>query len=215
MISKVTPGCKASRVVQVYSQRDDVPRRWCSNRVESAKKAVTLTMSIGVAVQLCLAGSGLTQELSFPHDSVPGCSPDSSCVSTSSIMSPRSFMPPWIFGPLPQEEAYRQLMLELGRLEAVIIEADEQAGFVAAEVPVTVGRAGHTYDEVQFIFREGQYVLFRSKSKESRPDPPFCLTPGCINGPANRTRMAALRDALGWSNLETDEDKQWQQLLLH
>ncbi len=48
-----------------------------------------------------------------------------------------------------------------------------------------------------------------------RPDPPGCWVPGCINGPRQRARMEALRDRLGWLNLESDEDKEWVPLLLH
>lgn len=55
----------------------------------------------------------------------------------------------------------------------------------------------------------------RSESHVSLPDLPFCMKPGCINGPRQRDRMAVLRDTLGYSNFETDEDKQWQQILMH
>ncbi len=57
--------------------------------------------------------------------------------------------------------------------------------------------------------------MFSSNSIANSPDPPFCLTPGCISGPGNRGRLEALRDQLGWSNLETDEDKKWVQIMLH
>ena len=59
------------------------------------------------------------------------------------------------------------------------------------------------------------HAICRSESHVRLPDMPFCMTPGCINGPRQRDRMAALRDALGYSNFETDEDKQWQQILMH
>lgn len=47
------------------------------------------------------------------------------------------------------------------------------------------------------------------------PEPPFCLKPGCINGPRCQERMNRIRDMLEWSEFETDEDKQWQQVFLH
>ncbi len=74
---------------------------------------------------------------------------------------------------------------------------------------------GGSYDELQLRLQEGGVVLFRSQASTDRPFPPFCISRGCISGPANRGRMEALRDALGWAVLETDEDKAWQQLLLH
>ena len=42
--------------------------------------------------------------------------------------------------------------------------------------------------------------------------PNHCVVPSNL---VHRQRMESLRDALGWGNLETDEDKVWQQLLLH
>lgn len=68
---------------------------------------------------------------------------------------------------------------------------------------------------MEFVFREGRLVLFRSQSRVTLPDPPFCIVPGCISGPRNRARMASLRNSLGWGNMETDEDKQWVQMLMH
>jgi hypothetical protein len=65
------------------------------------------------------------------------------------------------------------------------------------------------------MFKDGGIVVFSSNSIANSPDPPFCLTPGCISGPGNRGRLEALRDQLGWSNLETDEDKKWVQIMLH
>jgi hypothetical protein len=70
-------------------------------------------------------------------------------------------------------------------------------------------------DELRFLLREDGTVLFSSRSPSRGPDPPFCLTPGCISGPGNRGRMQELLDSLGWQVLETDEDKEWVQILLH
>jgi hypothetical protein len=71
-------------------------------------------------------------------------------------------------------------------------------------------------DQLEVLLREDGTVLFRCEGLQGRlPDPPFCVTPGCISGPRQRGQLEALRDALGWSELETDEDKQWVQILLH
>lgn len=79
-----------------------------------------------------------------------------------------------------------------------------------------VAGASDDVDELQFIVRPDGVVVFRSEARRARPDAPFCLTRGCISGAANRQSMEALRDALGWSVYgETDEDKQWVQILLH
>jgi hypothetical protein len=58
-------------------------------------------------------------------------------------------------------------------------------------------------------------VCFRLAGAARRRDAPGCAGRGCINGPAQRGRLEALRDALDVSPLETDEDKRWVPLLLH
>ena len=39
--------------------------------------------------------------------SLASCRPDASCVSTSALSAPRSYMPPWLFAPILQSQAYR------------------------------------------------------------------------------------------------------------
>lgn len=94
-----------------------------------------------------------------------------------------------------------------------MVEVDEAAGFVVARVPLAPG--SKEYDSLQLILRPDGVVLFKSEASVNKPYPPFCLVPGCISGPANRQRLEALRDDLGWTVLEPDDDKQWVQILLH
>jgi hypothetical protein len=75
-------------------------------------------------------------------------------------------------------------------------------------------------DAVVFRLRPDGAALFRmaaTGAAAGRPDPPFCVTRGCISGPAERGRLEALRDALGWVALEPDggADAVWTQILLH
>lgn len=69
-------------------------------------------------------------------------------------------------------------------------------------------------DKLTFDVREG-LILFKSVREGLEFTPPFCLVPGCITGPSNRQSLEALRDRLGYSNFETDEDKSWNQIFLH
>lgn len=82
-------------------------------------------------------------------------------------------------------------------------------------MPPPAGKAD--IDVVVFKLRDDGVALFSSRSTVNRPDPPFCLAKGCISGPAERGRMEALRDALGWTVLEAEggEDARWVQILLH
>jgi hypothetical protein len=73
----------------------------------------------------------------------------------------------------------------------------------------------NTVTNKKMQFAQGNVVCYRSVSRVTIPDPPFCWWPGCINGPRNRGRLEHLRDELGWVPLETDEDKHWVPLLLH
>ena len=61
----------------------------------------------------------------------------------------------------------------------------------------------------------GATLCFRAAGARRRRDPPFCTGAGCVNGPPQRARLAALRDALDLSPLEPDDDKLWVPLLLH
>lgn len=77
--------------------------------------------------------------------------------------------------------------------------------------------SGGDADRVLFRLRDDGVALFSAQAEVNRRDPPFCLVPGCISGPVERARLAALRDSLGWAVLEADggEDAVWQQIMLH
>jgi hypothetical protein len=111
----------------------------------------------------------------------------------------------------------RNLLGQLEELHATVLTTNTADAdgvlYVLAQVPS--GSSGDSYDTVQVKLRDDGVALFKSEAARNTPDPPFCLTPGCISGPGNRQRMERLRDALGWTVLETDEDKQWVQILLH
>lgn len=109
--------------------------------------------------------------------------------------------------------ARRVLLDELKARSADLIRVDEDQGYVSARV--SYGGDSEDYDTLQFLLKPDGVVLFKSEAAVNRPSPPFCFTPGCISGPANRQRLEALRDDLGWTALETDEDKQWVPILLH
>jgi hypothetical protein len=93
-----------------------------------------------------------------------------------------------------------------------MVEVDAAAGYVSARIPLT---GSQDFDTLQFLLKPDGVVLFKSQSAANRPYPPFCFVPGCISGPANRQRLEALRDDLGWTVLEPDDEKQWVQILLH
>ncbi|KAG1680952.1 hypothetical protein FOA52_009911 [Chlamydomonas sp. UWO 241] len=172
---------------------------------------VSGSLAFALSVALLVAPSGAAAEADdAPSTSLTSCSPRAACVSTSALSAPRSYMAPWLFGPLSQDSAFKRLARELDDLGATVVQSDESAGVIVAEVPYDGGR---DVDDVQFVFREGGVLLFRSQARRSLPDAPFCFIPGCVNGPRNRDRMAALRDTLGWQQQETDEDKEWVQIL--
>lgn len=128
-------------------------------------------------------------------------------------MQPAQYLPPWLHQAGTQEAAFKSLLRELSARTAHIIEEDEGESYVSARV--AFGPGSKDYDTLQFLVKPDGVVLFKSEAAVNRPYPPFCLTPGCISGPGNRQRLEALRDELGWTVLETDEDKQWVQILLH
>jgi hypothetical protein len=111
----------------------------------------------------------------------------------------------------PPTALRRALLDQLQQQGAASISSEPSTGLVTAQLRSNWGAD----DQLRFVFRGDGVVLFSSSSAGNQADPPFCLTPGCISGPGNRGRLEALRDALGWSNLETDEDKEWVQILLH
>lgn len=109
---------------------------------------------------------------------------------------------------------HRALMDELHVRGGDISEVDAPAGYVAARVRFGTGE--QDVDALQFRLLPDGTVLFKSQAAGvNRPYPPFCFTPGCISGPGNRQRLEALRNDLGWTVLEPDEDKKWVQILLH
>jgi len=85
----------------------------------------------------------------------------------------------------------------------------------AAPVGAVTSTENLDVDDLQFVLREDGVALFRSQARQFHADPPFCLRAGCVSGPSNRGRLEDLRDALGWGVMETDEDKQWVQIMLH
>ncbi|GFR47782.1 hypothetical protein Agub_g9551, partial [Astrephomene gubernaculifera] len=162
------------------------------------------------------------------------CTAGSSCVSTANFLSPSQYLPPWSFDPLTSQQAKRQLLDELVvERGGIVVREDEPRGYIAAVVPYKLGpgRQQQPWDLLEFVFAsEGRTVTFRSEALPgglpgSQPLPglqlpavpprPFCWTLGCVTGPGNRGRLEALRDSLGWSSLETDEDKSWVPFLLH
>ncbi|GAX78547.1 hypothetical protein CEUSTIGMA_g5987.t1 [Chlamydomonas eustigma] len=177
----------------------------CIDRIETARIALIIS---SITTTLVLGHPAFAQ---VNPDGMPGCSPGASCVSTSALNSPSSYMPPWLFSPDTKREAFRRLMTELQAWNAEVLEADESAGYIRANVPGEYNDS----DDVQLLIKDESLVLFRSQAQRALPDPPFCFTKGCTNGPRNRSRMERLRDSLGWSNLETDEDKSWRQIFLH
>ncbi|GLC40247.1 hypothetical protein PLESTB_001309400 [Pleodorina starrii] len=144
------------------------------------------------------------------------CPPRTSCVSTANFMSPSQYLAPWSFDPLEPAQAKRLLVDEIRTRGGTVVQEDEARGYIAAVVPYQLGPGRQDEDVLEFKFTsDGSAVAFRSEARTNTPPPPFCWTPGCISGPGNRGRMEALRDALGWSSQETDEDKKWVQILLH
>ncbi|KAL3688627.1 hypothetical protein R1sor_014936 [Riccia sorocarpa] len=172
------------------------------------------------------------------------CDGGTPCVSTSAFRSPSRFMPPWsylnskesafadlvktlqrmvsdessILGSSPDSVLLSSLILILISLShhgshqgAKIVETDDDR-YVYATLRSSSGE--NDVDDLEFLF-VGNQVCFRSRSRKSIPDPPFCWWPGCINGPRNRQRLEALRDELGWISMETDEEKVWVPLLFH
>ncbi|GIL63907.1 hypothetical protein Vafri_17917 [Volvox africanus] len=144
------------------------------------------------------------------------CAARTSCVSTANFMSPSQYLAPWSFDPLEPEQAKRLLLDELGARGGTVIREDMDRGYIAVLVPYELAPGRQDEDLLEFVFiPNDRAVAFRSEARVNTPPPPFCWTPGCISGPGNRARLEALRDSLGWSSLETDEDKKWVQILLH
>ncbi|KAG2454273.1 hypothetical protein HYH02_001304 [Chlamydomonas schloesseri] len=158
---------------------------------------------------------GLHLETSGSEGRLLPCAPKTSCVSSANFLSPSQYLAPWSFDPKTPAAAKRQLLDELvGARGGRVVAEDEGRSYVALMVPYKLGAGKTDVDLLEFKFTDVA-VAFRSEAGVNIPPPPFCYTPGCISGPPNRARMEVLRDALGWSSQETDEDKKWVQILLH
>ncbi|CAK9870778.1 unnamed protein product [Sphagnum jensenii] len=153
----------------------------------------------------------LLPEVGLIEGRLRGCKGSAPCVSTSAFQSPSRFMPPWVYLG-NRDEAYNALKKALVQMDAKIV-TDDGSRYIYAFLPSGNSRVDDV-DDLEFLF-VGNVVCYRSVSRVTIPDPPFCWWPGCINGPRNRGRLEHLRDELGWVPLETDEDKHWVPLLLH
>ncbi|KAI8462896.1 MAG: hypothetical protein J3K34DRAFT_445950 [Monoraphidium minutum] len=131
-------------------------------------------------------------------------------------MSPSQYLAPWRFAPESREAAARALRgaVEDARGRVLREEAGPDSTMLLAELPIPGGAAP---DVLTFKLRGDGIAMFSAATTAGRAPPPFCATRGCISGPAERGRMAALRDALGWGELEAldGEDAVWLQILLH
>lgn len=113
---------------------------------------------------------------------------------------------------LSRAQAYSKLRSRLVERNATVT-VDEPGHYLQARIPY--GK-GVDVDVGEFLFVEdADIVVYRDSSVVNTPDPPGCMKFGCINGPRNRGRMDALRDASGFLSYETDEEKTWVPLLLH
>ncbi|KAL2630692.1 hypothetical protein R1flu_015378 [Riccia fluitans] len=169
-------------------------------------------MSFGLSLGFTLFTDGQFQDaqalveddgVGLVNGQLRSCEGGTPCVSTSAFRSPSRFMPPWSYLN-SKESAFVDLLKTLERMGAKIVETDDDR-YVYATMS-SPGGTENDVDDLEFLF-VGNQVCFRSRSRKSIPDPPFCWWPGCINGPRNRQRMEALRDELGWIPMETDEEK--------
>lgn len=94
-----------------------------------------------------------------------------------------------------------------GQGPGVTAKSGDEVWAVRAEVPSLSGPAGTAAAsarrdvlEVLLDDRPG-IAIFKAVGFEDRlyPWPPFCWTPGCINGPPVRGRLEELRKQLGWA----------------
>lgn len=179
-----------------------------------AAAVCTLMASQQTAVAWAEEAPSLQHQQAAP--AIAACKPKTSCVSTASFLSPSQYLPPWSFAPDSRDSAARALkrVLEDAGAESIQETKGEGSTTVQAVVPIP-GRPGS--DTVLVQLRDDGVALFSSRAAANRPDPPFCLSRGCISGPAERGRMEAIRNALGWAALEAEggEDARWTQILLH
>jgi len=143
------------------------------------------------------------------------CLPGESCVSTSSFKSPSQYLPPMQLPPgVSEDAAVAELAAYITAKGGRVLERLEEDGMGGRYLRSEMAFRGEV-DDVEWLFVGGGAVCFRAASREARAAPPGCLRKGCINGPRNRARMEEVGNDLGWLPLETDEDKEWVQLLLH
>eukprot|EP00197_Chlamydomonas_leiostraca_P013265 CAMPEP_0202883192 /NCGR_PEP_ID=MMETSP1391-20130828/39090_1 /ASSEMBLY_ACC=CAM_ASM_000867 /TAXON_ID=1034604 /ORGANISM="Chlamydomonas leiostraca, Strain SAG 11-49" /LENGTH=186 /DNA_ID=CAMNT_0049566171 /DNA_START=80 /DNA_END=640 /DNA_ORIENTATION=+ len=144
---------------------------------------------------------------------VEACKPKTACVSTASFQSPSQYLAPWNYAPTPRPAAQRQLVQEVESRGGQVLQSSEDV------VVARIVYGPEDEDDVVFLFRQGEdFVLFSAQGRglaARAAPPPACWTPGCVSGPRQRARMDALRDALGWTSFESDEDKVWQRILFH
>ncbi|GBF93206.1 hypothetical protein Rsub_05938 [Raphidocelis subcapitata] len=146
------------------------------------------------------------------------CTQRGGCVSTASFLSPGNYLPPWSFAPAGRDAAARALLRALEDAGAGDVRVDEAGDATVVSAKLPLGRAGA--GDAVFALRADGVALFRlaAAGGGGGVDPPGCLRPGCISGsPAQRRALESLRDGLGWTPLEPDEDgeKKWVQILLH
>eukprot|EP00898_Chlorokybus_atmophyticus_P000673 jgi/Chlat1/1606/Chrsp125S01867 len=190
---------------------------WPQEEVEATPEAATytrrgllLSSAAGAAlasVQPACAAAGTASDVGglTADGHLRGCGKSTACVSTSAMQSPSQYLPPWTYRG-SRASAYGVLKKALLQQQADVLE--EQPGqYIRAKV--VFGPKPGDMDIVEFLVLDRGVCCFRSVSPVSAPSLPFCLRPGCITGPRNRTRMEALREQLGWLPRETDEEKIW------
>ena len=118
-------------------------------------------------------------------------------------------MAPLRFDTSDREVAYKRLRSYLAA-EAELLEADSP-DYVHALAPE---------GDLELHFLEEPVVSFRLLARSPSPMQPFCVSRGCINGnQAQRRRIEAMRDALGWRSDDSGFDREkfdgWVPIFLH
>jgi hypothetical protein len=192
--------------------------RWRALRALSHAARCTL-------LHACPRAAALTRALTLTRARAAShAQAGTACVSTSYGSAPGNAMPPWRLEGSPERRAalYARVRSAALATGAAAPYPGVVATRVLAETPtrylsVAQRRADGDTDVFEFLFLQAEpaAVCFRAAGAQRRRDPPFCAQRGCVNGPAQRARLDALRDALDVSPLDTDEDKAWVPLLLH
>ena len=126
---------------------------------------------------------------------------------------------PWI---VPERMALAEASEELAQAIQDLggtVSGIQSAGRDGTDLELAA-RAPGWGEEMTFLLRNDGVVLYTIAGLSGFggirvPDPPGCFARGCISGPPQRRYVEALRDRLSWLPMETDEDKEWVQLLLH